>query len=44
MPYRTEIEKTLDELIADEAGMKFQGVAVVPGQAEVVASGRERAP
>jgi len=29
MAKRTEIEKALDELIADEAGMKFQALAVV---------------
>jgi hypothetical protein len=29
MPYRTEVEKALDELVAEEAGMKFQGLAVV---------------
>jgi hypothetical protein len=29
LPYRTEIEKALEELIADEAGNKFQGLAVV---------------
>lgn len=29
MVYRSEIEKALDEMIADEAGMKFQGLAVV---------------
>jgi hypothetical protein len=29
MPLRTEIEKALDELISNEEGMKFQGLAVV---------------
>jgi hypothetical protein len=29
MPYEREIAKALDELIANEAGMKFQGLAVV---------------
>jgi hypothetical protein len=29
MPYTTEIEQALDQLVADEAGMKFQGLAVV---------------
>lgn len=29
MAYRSEIEKALDELISEEAGMKFQGLAVV---------------
>jgi hypothetical protein len=45
MPYRTEIEKALDELIADEAGMKFQGLAVVLAKQErsrLVASERHR--
>lgn len=32
MAKRTEIEKALDELIADEAGMKFQALAVVLGK------------
>jgi hypothetical protein len=29
MPYTTDIEKAFDELVVDEAGMKFQGLAVV---------------
>jgi hypothetical protein len=29
MAYRSEIETALDEMIADEAGMKFQSLAVV---------------
>src|SRR5580658_10102888 len=29
MAYRSEIETALDEMIADEGGMKFQSVAVV---------------
>ncbi len=29
MPLRTEVEKRLEELVADEAGPKFQGLAVV---------------
>jgi hypothetical protein len=29
MAYRSEIEKALAELISEEAGMKFQGLAVV---------------
>ena len=32
MAYRSEIERALDEMISDEAGMKFQGLAVVHGQ------------
>ena len=45
MPYGTEIEKALDELIADEAGMKFQGLAVILAKREwsrLVASERHR--
>jgi hypothetical protein len=30
--YRSEIIRALDELIADEAGMRFQGIAVVHGK------------
>jgi hypothetical protein len=29
MPYRTDVEKALDELVAEEAGTKFQSLAVV---------------
>src|ERR1700686_5319274 len=29
MPLRTQIEQALAELVADEAGFKFQGLAVV---------------
>ncbi len=29
MPLRTDVEKALAELVADEAGPKFQGLAVV---------------
>jgi hypothetical protein len=29
MPHTSEIEKALDDLIIDEAGMKFQALAVV---------------
>src|SRR5262249_42564891 len=29
MPYRTEIEKALDEMVAEEEDFKFQGLAVV---------------
>lgn len=29
MAYRTEIERALDEMISDETGKKFQGIAVV---------------
>jgi hypothetical protein len=29
MAYRSEIERALDELISDEAGMKFQGLATI---------------
>src|SRR5882762_7118954 len=29
MPLRIDVEKALEELIADEAGMKFQGLGVV---------------
>ena len=29
MVYRTEIEKALDEIISNEEGMRFQGIAVV---------------
>lgn len=32
MAYRREIERALDELISDEAGNKFQGIAVVHAQ------------
>ena len=32
MAYRTEIERALDEMIFDEAGNKFQGLAVVGAQ------------
>jgi hypothetical protein len=45
MPYRTKIEKALDELIADEADMKFQGLAVVLAKqkwSRLVASERHR--
>jgi hypothetical protein len=45
MPYRIEIERALDELVADEAGMKFQGLAVVLAKQKwprLVASERKR--
>jgi hypothetical protein len=29
MAYRTEIERALDEIISEETGKKFQGIAVV---------------
>jgi hypothetical protein len=29
MAYRTEIELALDEMISDETGMRFQGIAVI---------------
>jgi len=32
MAYRSEIELALNEMISDETGMKFQGLAVVRGQ------------
>src|ERR1017187_4506290 len=32
MAYRTEIECALNEMISEEAGMKFQGLAVIHGQ------------
>jgi hypothetical protein len=32
MAYRTEIERALDEMISDEGGNKFQGIAVVRAQ------------
>ena len=32
MAYRTEIERALDEMISDEVGNKFQGLAVVRAQ------------
>lgn len=32
MAYRTEIERALNEMISDETGMRFQGLAVVHGQ------------
>jgi hypothetical protein len=32
MAYRSEIERALNEMISDETGMKFQGLAVVHGQ------------
>jgi len=32
MAYRTEIELALDEMISDETGMRFQGVAVIHAQ------------
>ena len=35
MAYRTEIELALDEMISDETGMKFQGVAVIHAQSEM---------
>src|SRR5215813_11172246 len=32
MAYRTEIELALDEMISDETGMRFQGIAVIHEQ------------
>ena len=32
MAYRSEIERALNEMISDEAGNKFQGIAVVRAQ------------
>ena len=32
MAYRSEIERALNEMISDETGMRFQGLAVVHGQ------------
>jgi len=32
MAYRSEIQRALDEMISDEGGMKFQGLAVVRAQ------------
>src|SRR5262245_44058528 len=32
MAYRTEIELALDEMISDETGMRFQGIAVIHAQ------------
>ena len=32
MAYRSEIERALDEMISDETGNKFQGLAVVHAQ------------
>jgi energy-coupling factor transporter ATP-binding protein EcfA2 len=31
MAYRSEIERALDEMVSDETGMKFQGLAVLHG-------------
>jgi hypothetical protein len=45
MPLRTDIEKALEELIAYEAGMKFQGLAVVLAKQKwrrMIASERHR--
>ena len=32
MAYRSEIERALDEMISDETGMRFQGLAVIHAQ------------
>lgn len=32
MSYRTEIERALNEMVSDEVGNKFQGLAVVRAQ------------
>ena len=34
MAYRTEIERALDEMISEETGEKFQGIAVVHAKQE----------
>jgi hypothetical protein len=40
---RIDIEKALDELIADEAGMRFQALAVVLGKQKWPSLARQRA-
>jgi hypothetical protein len=44
MAYRSEIERALDEMISDEGGMKFQGLAVINARQkwpQLVAFGRK---